>query len=71
MADKRKVDEPTPAEADESTTAGTSEGDTEGHFMLPDPGAARVLANSRSRDIERDARFRLFKRNKGDTKRGR
>jgi hypothetical protein len=72
MADKRKADEPIPAGADETTKAGTDEQDTEGHFMLPDPGAARVLASSREREIERDARFRLPKReSRADTKRGR
>jgi hypothetical protein len=49
--------------ADEPIEAGTEqEQDTEGHFMLPDPGAARVIASSRSRDIERDARMRLQKK---------
>jgi hypothetical protein len=72
MADKRKVDEPIPAGTDETTEAGAGEQDTEGHFMLPDPGAARVLASSRARDIERDARFRLPKKeSRADTKRGR
>jgi hypothetical protein len=71
MADKRKVDEPTPAGTEDPTEAGTAEQDTEGHFMLPDPGAARVLASSRARDIERDTRFRLFKKSKAEPKRGR
>jgi iron complex transport system ATP-binding protein len=71
MAEKRKADEPIPAAADEAAEAGTGEQDTEGHFMLPDPGAARVLASSRARDIERDARFRLFKKGKAEPKRGR
>jgi hypothetical protein len=71
MADKRKADEPTPAGTDESTTTGTGDQDTEGHFMLPDPSAARIVASSRARDIERDARFRLFKKGKAEPKRGR
>ena len=71
MADKRKVDEPTPAGTDDPNQAGTGEQDTEGHFMLPDTGAARVLASSRARDIDRESRFRLSKKSKGEPKRGR
>ena len=32
--------------------------DTEGHFLLPDAGAGRILAESRSKDIERELRDR-------------
>jgi hypothetical protein len=53
MSEKRKADEPTTSEQDQ---------DTEGHFMLPDTGAARILSGSRSRDIEREARMRLQKK---------
>ena len=72
MADKRKADEPMPAGTEESTGTDAADQDTEGHFMLPDPGAARILASSRSRDIERDARFRFPKKDRGaNPKRGR
>jgi predicted RecA/RadA family phage recombinase len=55
MSDKRKADEP--------INSGTEQDqDTEGHFMLPDTGAARILSGSRSRDIEREARMRLQKK---------
>ena len=41
--------------------AGTEDAgdDTEGHFLLPDAGASRILAESRSKDIEREVRDRL------------
>jgi hypothetical protein len=55
MAEKRKIDEPIESGADQ-------EQDTEGHFMLPDTGAARILSGSRARDIEREARLRLQKK---------
>jgi hypothetical protein len=72
MAEKRKVDEPAAAENDE-TKKSTGDEDTEGHFMLPDPGAARIVADSRARDIEREARFRIpfTKRGNRGTSRGR
>lgn len=55
MSDKRKADEP--------KNSGTEQDqDTEGHFMLPDTGAARILSGSRARDIEREARMRLQKK---------
>jgi hypothetical protein len=55
MSSKNKPDEPIQTGTDQ-------EQDTEGHFMLPDTGASRVLASSRSRDIEREARLRLQKK---------
>jgi hypothetical protein len=54
MSEKSKLDQPIESEADK-------EQDTEGHFMLPDTGAARILSSSRSRDIEREARLRQQK----------
>jgi hypothetical protein len=48
------------------------EDDTEGHFLLPDSGAARILATSRSQDIEREIRERQReKQARPNDKRGR
>jgi hypothetical protein len=55
MSEKRKIDEPINTGTDQDQ-------DTEGHFMLPDTGAARILSSSRSRDIERETRLRLQKK---------
>lgn len=72
MADKGKDEEQIKSGTGESGEAGTQEDDTEGHFMLPDTGAAQVLANSRSRDIERQARIHMQKReSRPNDKRGR
>jgi len=72
MADKSKDEEQIKSGTGESDEAGTQEEDTEGHFMLPDTGAAQILASSRSRDIERKARIHMQKQESRPTnKRGR
>lgn len=72
MTDKRKDDEQIRSGTGESGEAGTQDEDTEGHFLLPDTGAAQVLANRRSSEIERSARIHMQKRDARPTdKRGR
>ena len=51
--DKKQVPNP----SDES-----EEDDVEGHTMPINPSLASDLARSRSSDVEREARFRLFRR---------
>jgi len=60
MPDKRPADdrlqEQSPAPSDADTD---SQEDTEGHFVMPNIAAARALANSHSREIERNVRVRV------------
>jgi len=60
MADKHaaddRVDEESPAPSDANID---SQDDTEGHLLMPNIAAARALANSHSRQIERDVRVRV------------
>lgn len=72
MADKRSDDEQITSGPGEPAEAGTQEDDTEGHFLLPDTGAAQILASSRSREIEREVRINRQKReSRPNDKRGR
>ena len=72
MPDKSRDDEPIKPETSESGEADSQAEDTEGHFMLPDTGAARILASRRSSEIERDVRIRVQKKDsRPNTNRGR
>ena len=53
-------DEEEPREVPSARGAATEEAgdDAEGHFLLPDTGAARILAARRSRDVDRQVRDR-------------
>ena len=53
--DEEARDAVSPAPSAETQDAGD---DTEGHFLLPDAGASRILAESRTKDIEREIRDR-------------
>jgi len=72
MADKPQDDEQITSDATDAGETGSEDQDTEGHFLLPDTGAARVLASSRSRDIDRDVRVQVQrKESRPNDKRGR
>ena len=72
MADKRSDEEQITPGTGEPAEADAPEDDTEGHFMLPDTGAAQILASSRSREIDRQVRINTQKReSRPNDKRGR
>jgi hypothetical protein len=61
MSKDRLTNEDEPREAAPGAPGAETEDtgdDTEGHFLLPDAGASRILAESRARDIEREVRDR-------------